>query len=75
MKVIFLVDSEIPDRKGRKGNDHELFDFYYVMKEPSQFFKVNFSLIPNPKRMSSQRGIPFTCLMATPLTSQRHSTH
>ena len=32
------------------------------MKEPSQFFKVNFSLIPNPKRMSSQRGIPFTCL-------------
>ena len=49
----FLVDSEIPDKKGRKGNNHELHGFYYVMKELSQFFKVNFSLILNPKRMLS----------------------
>lgn len=29
------------------------------MKEPSQFFKVNFPLIPNPKRMSSDTMVKF----------------
>lgn len=48
VKVIFLVDSELPNKR-QKG----LFDFHYVRKELSQFFKINSSLILNSKRMLS----------------------
>ena len=57
--ISYLFSFLIPDRKGRKGSDHELYDFYYVMKEPSLFFKVNFSLILNPKRMSNDTMVKF----------------
>ena len=57
--ISYLFSFLIPDRKGRKGNDHELYDFYYMMKEPSLFFKVNFSLILNPKRMLIDTMVKF----------------
>ena len=34
-----------------------------MIKDPSQFFKVNFSLIPNPKRMSSDTMVKFLAQM------------
>lgn len=40
-KLPFLVDSELPDRRGRKGNSHELHDFYYVIKDQGKIFLDN----------------------------------
>lgn len=48
VKVIFLVDSELPDNRQK-----ELFDFHYVRKELSQSFKINSSFVLNSKRILS----------------------